>query len=92
VKQGCGHSQYVRPRRRWSWLIEFAEAGAWQAARPVGRGLAHRCRVLSRRAGPLLRRAGYADGLRSIATGLAASRSIVTGQAVNVSELGFPLG
>jgi len=35
---------------------------------------------------------GYADGLRSIAIGLAASRSIATGQAVNVSELGFLLG
>ena len=42
-------------------------------------------------AGPLRQRAGYADGLRSIAIGLAASRSIAAGQAVNVSELGFPL-
>jgi hypothetical protein len=40
----------------------------------------------------LRQRAGYADGLRSIAIGLAASRSIATGQAVNVSELGFLLG
>ena len=43
-------------------------------------------------AGPLRQRAGYADGLRGMAIGLAASRSIATGQAVNVSELGFPLG
>ena len=42
--------------------------------------------------GLLRQRAGYADGLRSMAIGLAASRSIATGQAVNVSELGFPLG
>jgi hypothetical protein len=40
----------------------------------------------------LRQRAGYADGLRSRAIGLAASRSIATGQAVNVSELGFLLG
>jgi transcriptional regulator with XRE-family HTH domain len=33
-----------------------------------------------------------ADGLRGIAIGLAAGRSIAAGQAVNVSELGFPLG
>jgi hypothetical protein len=43
-------------------------------------------------ADPLRQRAGYAVGLRSIAIGLAASRSIATGHAVNVSELGFPLG
>jgi hypothetical protein len=40
----------------------------------------------------LRQRAGYTDGLRGIAIGLAASRSIATGQAVNVSELGFLLG
>jgi hypothetical protein len=36
--------------------------------------------------------AGYADGLRSMAIGLAASRSIATGRTVSVGELGFPLG
>jgi hypothetical protein len=40
----------------------------------------------------LRQRAGYADGLHRIATGLAASRSIAAGQAVTVSGLGFPLG
>ncbi len=43
-------------------------------------------------ADPLRQRAGYAGGLRSMAIGLAASRSIASGQAVNVCELGFPLG
>jgi hypothetical protein len=39
-------------------------------------------------AGPL-RRPG---GLRAIGIELAASRSIATGQAVNVSDFGFPVG
>jgi hypothetical protein len=41
---------------------------------------------------PLRQRAGYAGGLRGIPIGLAASRSVATGQAAGVSELGFPLG
>ena len=40
---------------------------------------------------PLGQRAGYADGLRSAAIGLAANRSIATGQVVNAGDLGFPL-
>ncbi len=45
------------------------------------------------RADPLGQRAGYVDGLRSVAIGLAANRSIATGQVVGVAdlELGFPL-
>ena len=42
---------------------------------------------------PLGQRAGYADGLRSAAIGLAANKSIATGQVVSVADLGlaFPL-
>ena len=40
---------------------------------------------------PLGQRAGYADGLRSAAIGLAANRSIATGQVVNAGDLGSPL-
>ncbi len=45
------------------------------------------------RADPLGQRAGYVDGLRSVAIGLAANRSIATGQVVSVADLGlgFPL-
>jgi predicted dehydrogenase len=42
-------------------------------------------------ADPLRQQAGYADGLRAVAVGLAANRSMVTGQAVNIRELGIPL-
>jgi predicted dehydrogenase len=42
-------------------------------------------------ADPLRQQAGYTDGLRSVAIGLAANRSIATGQVVNVGDLGFPL-
>lgn len=38
---------------------------------------------------PLGQRAGYIDGLLSAAIGLAANRSIATGQVVSVSELGL---
>jgi predicted dehydrogenase len=40
---------------------------------------------------PLRQQAGYADGLRAVAVGLAANRSMITGQAVNIRELGIPL-
>jgi predicted dehydrogenase len=40
---------------------------------------------------PLGQRAGYLDGLCSAAIGLAANRSIATGQVVSVGDLGFPL-
>ncbi|HEU4947613.1 MAG TPA: Gfo/Idh/MocA family oxidoreductase [Kribbella sp.] len=40
---------------------------------------------------PLERRAGYRDGLRSVAVGIAANRSLETGQPVRISELGLPL-
>jgi hypothetical protein len=43
-------------------------------------------------ASPLRQRAGYADGLRGIAIGRAASRLIASGQAVHVCELGFLRG
>jgi hypothetical protein len=43
-------------------------------------------------ADPLRQCADYADGLRSMAVGLAASGSIAPRQAVGVSELGFPPG
>jgi hypothetical protein len=43
-------------------------------------------------ADPLRQQAGYPDGLRAVAVGLAANRSMVTGQAVNIRELGIPLG
>ena len=75
-----------------AWLIEFAEVGACQAAGPVGRGLVRRCRVPSGEADPLRQRTGHAGGLRGMAIGLAASRSIASGQVAHVSELGFPLG
>jgi hypothetical protein len=39
----------------------------------------------------LQRAAGYRDGLRSVAVGICANRSLVTGQAVAVAELGLPL-
>jgi predicted dehydrogenase len=42
---------------------------------------------------PLGQRAGYVEGLRSAAVGLAANKSIATGQVVSIAELGlgFPL-
>ena len=40
---------------------------------------------------PLGRRAGYRDGLRSIAVGIAANRSLESGQPVRVSQFGLPL-
>lgn len=39
----------------------------------------------------LSRRAGYLDGLRSIAVGIAANASIATGEVTRISELGFPI-
>ncbi|HYO20726.1 MAG TPA: gfo/Idh/MocA family oxidoreductase, partial [Dermatophilaceae bacterium] len=36
---------------------------------------------------PLGRPAGYADGLRAVAVGIAANRSMATGQAVDVVDL-----
>lgn len=38
---------------------------------------------------PLGRAAGYLDGVRAIAVGIAANRSIATGQAVDVGDLGL---
>jgi predicted dehydrogenase len=40
---------------------------------------------------PLDRRAGYRDGLRSVAVGIAANRSLQTGLPVNITEFGLPL-
>jgi predicted dehydrogenase len=40
---------------------------------------------------PLGRRAGYRDGLRSIAIGIAANRSLESGQPVRLSQFGLPL-
>jgi hypothetical protein len=40
---------------------------------------------------PLGRRAGYRDGLRSVAVGIAANRSMETGLPVRISEFGLPL-
>jgi predicted dehydrogenase len=40
---------------------------------------------------PLERRAGYRDGLRSVAVGIAANRSLETGLAVRISQFGLPL-
>ncbi|ONI75855.1 dehydrogenase [Kribbella sp. ALI-6-A] len=40
---------------------------------------------------PLDRRAGYRDGLRSVAVGIAANRSLETGLPVNITEFGLPL-
>jgi len=42
-------------------------------------------------ADPLGQRADYADGLASVAIGLAANESIATGQVVDVSTLGIEL-
>jgi hypothetical protein len=42
-------------------------------------------------ADPLGQRADYADGLASVAIGLAANESIATGQVVDVSQLGIEL-
>lgn len=70
------------PVSAWTRETRGSEVGAWHidaVFRPGG-------------AGPLRRRGGYAGGLCAIAIGLAASRSIATGQAVNVSDFGFPLG
>jgi predicted dehydrogenase len=42
-------------------------------------------------ADPLGRAAGYRDGLRSVAVGIAGNRSLATGQAVAVADLDLPL-
>ncbi len=39
----------------------------------------------------LARRAGYLDGLRSIAVGIAANTSIASGEVTRISQLGFPI-
>lgn len=39
----------------------------------------------------LTRRAGYLDGLRSIAVGIAANESLATGKVTHISRLGFPI-
>jgi hypothetical protein len=43
-------------------------------------------------ADPLGQRADYADGLASVAIGLAANESIATGNVIDVSQLGLELG
>ena len=43
-------------------------------------------------ADPLGQRADYADGLASVAIGLAANESIATGHVIDVSQLGIELG
>ena len=85
----------------WSFSVRETEGGGGPGclsspksvpARPPDRsGAAWHVDAVFRPGGadPLRQRAGYADGLRSIAVGLAAGRSIATGQAVNVRELGF---
>jgi predicted dehydrogenase len=40
---------------------------------------------------PLEQRAGYRDGLRSVAVGIAANRSLETGLPVRISQFGLPL-
>ncbi|HEY8720647.1 Gfo/Idh/MocA family oxidoreductase [Pengzhenrongella sp.] len=40
-------------------------------------------------ADPLGRPAGYRDGVRAVAVGIAANRSMATGQAINVADLGL---
>lgn len=40
---------------------------------------------------PLHHRAGYQDGLRSVAVGIAANRSLETGLPVDIKEFGLPL-
>jgi hypothetical protein len=40
---------------------------------------------------PLHHRAGYQDGLRSVAVGIAANRSLETGQPVSIREFNLPL-
>ncbi|MGC4943506.1 Gfo/Idh/MocA family protein [Kribbella sp. DT2] len=40
---------------------------------------------------PLHHRAGYQDGLRSVAVGIAANRSLETGRPVSITEFGLPL-
>ena len=42
-------------------------------------------------ADPLARPADWRDGVRSIAVGIAGNRSLVTGQPVDISQLGIPL-
>ena len=41
---------------------------------------------------PLRRRAGYVDGLRSVAVGIAANDSLRTGTPVRIADFGLPLG
>lgn len=48
-------------------------------------------RHLRRSDDPLGRSAGMADGLRAVAVGIAANRSLETGQAVLVDDLGLPI-
>jgi hypothetical protein len=43
-------------------------------------------------ADPLGQRADYADGLASVAIGLAANESIATGRVIDVAQLGIELG
>ncbi|WP_250444187.1 Gfo/Idh/MocA family protein [Actinotalea sp. C106] len=40
---------------------------------------------------PLGRRAGYPDGLRSVAVGIAVNRSLETGEKVSIGEFGLPI-
>jgi hypothetical protein len=40
----------------------------------------------------LHRRAGYVDGLRAVAVGLAANASMETGTAVRIADLSLPMG
>jgi len=41
---------------------------------------------------PLVRAAGYLDGVRAVAVGIAANESIRTGQAINIADLGINQG
>ncbi len=75
----------------------------WEAARewPIPRGIGGHGggdaillmdvfrRDLRLEADPLGRAAGYRDGLRAVAVGIAANRSMVTGQPVHVEDLGL---
>ena len=41
---------------------------------------------------PLRRRAGYVDGLRAVAVGLATNASMETGVAIRIADFGLPIG
>ena len=43
-------------------------------------------------ADPLGRPAGYVDGLRAVAVGIAANASMATGQAIDVADLNLGIG